>query len=382
MSSSGDGGAHAALVERARRAGQVIAPLSARIEAERRLPPEAVGALVEAGVFKLLVPASLGGAEASLGTFLAVLEAIGHADGSAGWCAMIGASSGLMSGFLDPDVARRVYGPPDAVTCGVFAPFGRAVPVDGGYRVSGRWPFASGCQHSQWRMGGAKVEGQDEVRHMLFSADEARVVDTWDASGLRGTGSHDLEVSEVFVPASRSFSLLADRPRESSAIFALPFYGVLASGIAAVALGIARASVDALVALAGAKQPQGSRRSLAHREGIQLAVARAEAKLAAGRAFLDDAAARAVAETEQDGAASVQARARLRLAASHAVTESAAAVDLMYEAGGGTSVYARHPLQRHFRDIHVATQHIMVGPASTSLAGRVLLGLDTDVAML
>jgi alkylation response protein AidB-like acyl-CoA dehydrogenase len=300
---------------------------------------------------------------------------------------MIGASSALMCAYLDDDTAREVYGPEGAITCGIFAPMGRARREAGGFRVSGRWPFASGCEHSGWRMGGAIVEGDPplesgapDVRSMLFRAEETRVVDTWDTSGLRGTGSHDIEAKDVFVPAARSFSLISDRPRSNAV--GVPFFGVLAAGIAAVCLGIARAAVDAVTALARAKQPLGARRSIANREVVQLAVARGEAKIRSARAFLFDALAEAEAEVLARGEASVRTRALFRLAAAHAAAESAAAVDLAYDAGGGTSIYAKSPLQRCFRDVHVATQHVMVSTTSTTLAGRILLDLETDTSTL
>jgi alkylation response protein AidB-like acyl-CoA dehydrogenase len=356
----------ASLVARARESAAVIAPLAPRIEAERRLPAEAVAALVDRNLLKLVVARAYGGEEASIATLLAVIEEIARADGSAGWCTMIHASSGLMSAFLDDAVAREVYGPRDAITCGVFAPMGRATKVEGGYRVTGRWPFASGCEHSTWRMGGASIDGEPDPRSFLFRAGETRVIDTWDVSGLRGTGSHDIEVTDVFVPAGHTLSLLEPR-------LPVPFFGVLAAAVAAVGLGIARAAVDAFIELARVKHPQASKRTLAHRELIQLQVAQAEGKVRGARALLFDAL---------EGGTSTAARAHLRLAACHAATESAAAVDLVYHAGGGTSIYAKSPLQRCFRDVHVATQHVMVSPTAATLAGRVLLGVETDLAML
>lgn len=365
----------AALVARAHAAAEEIAPLASRIEAERRMPREAVDALVRAGVFKLLVPKAYGGAQASPATVLSVIEQIARADGSAGWCAMIGSTSGLMSVYLDDATAREVYGPDDAITCGVFAPMGRATPVEDGYRVSGRWPFASGCEHSQWRMGGTMAVGDPTVRSVLFRASETKVIDTWDTSGLRGTGSHDFEVTDVVVPRSRTFSLLGDRPRHDG--YALPFFGVLASGVAAVGLGIARAAIDTFVAMAKSKTPPGSKRTLAHRELVQVDVASAEAKLRAARAFLFEAIEEASAAPE-----ALAPRATLRLAAAHAAEEAAAATALMYRAGGGSAIYAKSPLQRHFRDAHVVTHHVMVSATATTLAGRVMLDVETDTAML
>jgi alkylation response protein AidB-like acyl-CoA dehydrogenase len=375
---------------RARVAAEEIAPLSARIEAERRLPPEAVASLVRAGVFKLLVPRAYGGAEAHPATFVAAVEAVARGDGSAGWCTMIGATSGLMSVHLDEDLAREIYGRDDAVTCGVFAPMGRAVATTDGYRVSGRWPFASGCEHSSWRMGGAIVMGEagpsellpsgaPDVRSVIFRADETRVIDTWDTSGLRGTGSHDLEVTDVVVPRARTFSLITGTPKHAG--YTLPFFGVLAAGVAAVGLGIARASIDAFVVMAKTKKPPGSKRTIAERELVQLEVAKAEARLGSARAFLFEATEEAAAALG-DASAQLTARARLRLAASHAAVESAAVTALMYEAGGGSAIYSKSPLQRHFRDAHVVTHHVMVSKTASMLAGRVLLGLESDTSTL
>jgi alkylation response protein AidB-like acyl-CoA dehydrogenase len=353
-------------VARARDVAALVAPLAERIEAERRLPAEVVRALVDANLFKLVVAKKYGGEEASIATLLAVIEEVARADGSAGWCVMINATSGLMSAFLDDAVAREVFAPRDAITCGVFAPMGRAKKVDGGWRVSGRWPFASGCEHSTWRMGGAMVEGEPGPRSFLFRADETRVLDTWNVSGLRGTGSHDIAVDDVLVPDARAFSLLEPR-------LPLPFFGVLAASVAAVTLGIARGAVDAFVELARAKHPQGGKKTLAHRELVQLQVAQAEGKVRAARALLFEAI---------DGGSSIPARAQLRLAACHAAAESAAAVDLVYAAGGASSIYAASPLQRCFRDVHTATAHVMVSATSATLAGRVLLGVETDVTLL
>jgi len=375
---------------RARGVAEVISPLAREIETKRRLPATAVETLVRAGIFKLAVPRALGGSEAPLPTLLAVLEELARADGSAGWCAMIGATSGVMSVYLDDHMAREVYGPADAITCGVLAPLGRAVRARDGLRVSGRWPFASGCEHSQWRMGGVLLfdgdkpellpNGAPHIYSVMFRAEETSIVETWDTSGLRGTGSHDLQVTDFVVPEARCFSLFTGVPRSDAALYRLPLMGVLAAGVASVLLGIGRAAVDAFVPLAAAKQPLGAQRTLAHRETIQLDLARAEAKLRAARALLHEAAS--PDGDGNHGAASLNARVALRLAACHAAGEAAAAVDLLYHAAGASSIYSSNPLQRHFRDVHVGTQHAMVGPTVTTLVGRMLLGLDTDVTRL
>lgn len=371
------------LVARVKVAAEAIAPEIETIEAARTLTRPAVDALVAAGVFKLLVPRVYGGAEAELATTLAVIEELARVDGSVGWCAMIGITSGLISVYLDEAVAREVFGPADAIACGVFAPMGRAVAVTHGYEVSGRWTFASGCQHSRWRMGGTLVAGESlpsgapDVRSVLFRSDETTIHDTWDASGLRGTGSHDLEVAGVTVPRERTFSLLTDTPRHDG--YTIPVFGVLASGIAAVGLGIARAALASFVTLAAHKKQPGSKKPIAHRELVQLEVARGEARLGAARAFLFEALAEAVAAAPRDA---LTTRARLRLAACHAASEAAAVAQTAYDLGGGTAVYRTSSLQRQFRDAHVVTHHLMVSSTAMSMAGRVLLGVEVDTSML
>jgi alkylation response protein AidB-like acyl-CoA dehydrogenase len=362
------------------------------IEQGRRVPIDLVRGLADAGAFRMCVPQALGGGETDVVTLLDVIEETARADGSAGWIVMIGATSGLISGYLPLEVAREIYGRPDVVTGGVFAPRGEAVVVEGGYRARGRWAFGSGSEHCSWLLGGCVVvdggtprmlgRGIPDSRMMLFPASDVRIIDTWTVSGLRGTGSHDLEVSDVFVPAARAVSLITDRPQAEGPLFRFPVFGLLALGIAAVATGIARTAIDELIGIAGAKTPTGSKRLLGERAVIQMQVAQAEAALQSSRAWLRAAVEEAWDAARATGAISVAQRTALRLAATEATIRATKAVDLMYEAGGGTAIYATSPLQRCFRDIHVVTQHTMVSPSTYELTGRLLLGLDTDSAML
>jgi alkylation response protein AidB-like acyl-CoA dehydrogenase len=363
------------------------------IERDRRLASPIVEALVRAGVFRMCITSSLGGGEVDPLTQIRVIEMLAAADGSTGWCAMIGATSGVISAYLPHGAGADVYASaPAVITGGVFAAKGTAVAVDGGYRVSGRWPFASGCEHCDWLMGGAVIEekgatrrlsnGAPDARLMLFPAREARIIDTWTVSGLQGTGSHDIALSDVFVPHEHSVSLITDRPQYGGALYVFPVFGLLALGIAAVALGIARSAVDTLIELAADKTPTGSRRRLADRAAIQIEVAQAEAALRSARSFLNETVAATWELALAEGAIPIDRRALLRLAATHAAISAAQAVDRMYNAGGGTSVYATNLLQRHFRDIHVLTQHMMVAPATYELTGRLLLGVEADTTML
>ena len=364
-------------------------------ERDRRVAPELVRAIADQGLFRLLVPRSVGGLEADPATMIGAIETIARADGSAGWCLMIGATSGVLAAYLDAAGAREIYGADaGAITGGVFHPRGRAVVEDGGYRVTGRWPFASGCQHCTWLLGGclvfaaaddprprSRADGRPEMRLLVFPAAEVEVIDTWNVSGLRGTGSHDIAVRSAYVPRDRS-AWFGDAPVHPGRLYSFPVYGLLALGIAAVGLGIARGAIDDLVALAGGKIPTGARRPLAERSAIQTQVAQAEALVGGARALLLDTVGAAWSAVSAGEPMTLERRARLRLAATHAVREAARAVDLMYEAGGGTAIYDESSLQRRFRDVHVATQHVMVAPPTLELVGRVLLGLETDTEML
>lgn len=380
------------LIAAARRLAPALAARADETEHNRRIPLDLVGAMTEDGVFRMLVPRALGGGEVEPIVFLRVLETLGEADGSAGWCAMIGSTSGLLSAYLAPEAAATIYGDPRTVSGGVYAPSGTAVVTAGGYRVSGRWAFASGCEHCSWLMGGSVIlengaprllpNGAPDAPLMLFPARDAAIVDTWSASGLRGTGSHDIVVDDVFVPAERAVSLVRDRPRAEGALYAFPVFGLLAVGIAGVALGIARRAIAELVELAGGKTPTGSRRVLAERPTAQVQVSEAEALVRSGHAFLGEAIDAAWDVARREGVIDLARRADVRLAATNATLSAAKAVDLMYNAGGGTAVYATSPLQRCFRDVHVVTQHLMVAPATYELTGRLLLGVATDAALL
>jgi len=367
--------------------------LSQRIENERRLPLDVVAELAATGLFALCVPRSLHGEEASPTTLIRVIEELARGDAAAAWCVMIGATSGLVAGWLDQGAAHEIFArAPEAVAGGVFAPAGRAFVVPGGYRVTGRWAFASGCQHSAWLMGGCAVErngvvrslgrGIPDSRMMIFPAAEAHVHDTWRVVGLCGTGSHDIEVRDLFVPEERSVSLLTDRPRETGPLYRFPVFGLLAIGVCAVALGLARAAIEEFVLLAASKRPTGSARILAERGAVQADTARAEAGIGAARSYLLETVDHAYAWMHQHAELPLALRARIRLAATHATLCAAKAVDRMYQAGGSTAIYERSPLQRYFRDVHVVTQHMAVAPATLELAGRILLGLDTDVSLL
>jgi len=320
------------------------------------------------------------------------VEALAYGDGAAGWCLAIGATSGLLLGYLPPEAARAVYARPEVILGGVFAAKGRARPEGAGYRVSGRWPFASGCEHCDWLMGGCVVEdgervralvnGKPDIRLMLAPADQVTIHDTWRVMGLRGTGSHDIEFDQVWVAGEHSASVLSDPPLSAAPLYAFPLFGLLALAIAGVSLGIARGALDDVVALAREKTPTGSARLLAERPAVQADVARAEAAVGAARTLLFDAVQGAWETARERGEVPVRQRAAIRLAATHAATAAAEATGTAYRLGGGSAIYDSSPLQRRFRDANVATQHMLVASGTWELAGRMILGLETDTTQL
>lgn len=357
------------------------------------MPADVLAALKASRLFRLCVPERYAGLEASPVEMVGAIAELARADGSAGWCVAIGATSGLLAGYLPDDDAREVFGSdPDSVAGGVFAPRGEAVAEGNSYRMCGRWPFASGIDHCSWLMGGCVViedgkpsllpGGLPDSRLLVFPAGKATVHDTWSVSGLCGTGSHDMEVRDLLVPRSRAISLMTDKPRVDSPLFKFPVFGCLSIGIAAVSLGLARRAIDELVELAGGKTPTGSRKRLADRAFVQIQIAEAEAAERSARAFLVDTVAATFEEAAEHGEISLRQRALLRLAACHTVTLAKRAVDAMYDAGGGTSIYRTSPLQRCFRDVHTASQHLMVSSSTLELAGRVLAGVDVETSQL
>ena len=361
------------------------------IETSRRLPRDLSDRFARAGFYRACVPEIYGGLETPPAETMEAIEILARADGASAWCVFIGATSGTALAMLPETAAREVFTKPETLLSGVFAPRGEAIVVDGGFRVSGRWQWGSGTQNADWILAGCQVlrDGQPErlangtprSRMMLVPANEVDFLDTWYASGLSGTGSTDFAIEDCFVPNHHAVGLGVDGPLDRP-LYAFPQFGLLGMGIAAVALGLARAAIDELIEIAGGKKPAGSARPLAARATAQADVSRAEALLRSARAFYYEAIGDAWQSALAGGRIETEHRRDIRLATTHATRAAADAVDLMYHLAGGSSVYRRSPLQRIFRDVHVATQHMMVSPATLELTGRLLPGLETDTTML
>ncbi|MGD9704071.1 MAG: acyl-CoA dehydrogenase family protein [Acidimicrobiia bacterium] len=366
-------------------AARALAPLVRQHADEgeelRRLPTPVAEALRDAGLFRLCVPRAYGGSECDPMTLVRAIAQVSEADGAAGWCVMIASTTSSLAARLAPVWATEIFGDPRSVAGGVFAPNGKGVRVDGGHRVSGQWPWGSGTSHCTWILGGTLTD-TDEFHLMFAPAAEVELLDTWYSSGLRGTGSTDFRMTDVFVPEGRSVQPFASGVETGSPLARFPNFNLLAAGVAAVALGIGRRAIDEIVALAQGKRPLFSSKTLAASSLAQVDVARAEAAVGAATAFLLDELSVAWDAVLAGGHIELGQRARVRIACSHAAQEAARAVDLAYHLGGGSSVYSANVLQRCFRDVHTVTQHLMVSTRILETAGKVILGIDADTSTL
>lgn len=357
-------------------------------ERSRRQSPEVVSAMAQAGLFRLAAPEVYGGLEADPATMIRAIEVISEADGATGWTLMIGIETvGIALAALPPSTAAALLGErPHIVFAGALNPLGRAVEVEGGLLVNGRWPFSSGCQTADHFWGGClltdpggeprRVNGQRVSRQIVAPRGSYEVVETWEASGLRGSGSHDVVIADLFVPNELVTDVDGTGMQVDTPLFRLPVRSRLAFNKVPVATGVARAALDAFERLANEKTPFREVELLRERPQAQLAMAEAEARLGAARAYVFETVADMWATTCAGRPVTLRDQARLRLACSHCCAEAVHAVDLLATQAGITVSFPSSPLERAVRDVRVVPQHVMVAPSAIAAAGRVLLGLD------
>lgn len=353
------------------------------IEAARQLPADIVEALGDAGVFRQGMPRVLGGEEISPLDLLRIIETVSTADGSTGWCTMLGIGGSLTAGYMPEAGAYEVFADPHIPKALVAEPAGAAVRTDGGVRINGRWRFASGITHSDWLVVGCVVmeDGKPnmtphgpEIVHVYVPVHEVQIHDTWHVSGLCGTGSHDVSCSDVFVPGPRVFSLFDPTGFRPEPLYQMPVLTQVAPAISIVGLGIARAALDELAELAGSKMPSMSQASLAEKPAAQIELARAEAALGAARSFLYDCVDEVWQVVLAGNQPTLRQRALCRAAAAHATGVAASVARTASTLAGGTSVYNTSSLQRHARDADVITHHFSQSPSVWEDAGRVFMG--------
>jgi indole-3-acetate monooxygenase len=358
------------------------------IEQTRRMPRDLVDMLRKTGLFSLNVPRAIGGKQIEPIQTLQAIETVAAADGSTGWCAMIATANNLAAGYMPESGAREVFADATAPSAGIAAPAGTASRVDGGVRVSGRWPFASGIDHCEWVWAGCIVTEQGkprmtphgpEIVHVCMPVREVVIHDTWHVSGLCGTGSNDFSATDVFVPENRIFALLDPSGHRPEPLYQMPPFALFVAHVASVSLGIARGALDEITELAQTKVPTMYKEVLADRPVAQLELARAEVALGAARSFLHEKISEMWKRVSAGRMPSAREVALARAAATHAVETAAAVTRTVNVLGGGSAIYTRSSLQRHARDAEAITHHFTIAPHTWESVGRILLGREAAV---
>lgn len=386
-----DSTAAAQCLARAREIAPLIAACAEETERRRRLSEPVVTALIDAGLYRMLQPRSQGGAELAPADFMAVIEEVAKADASFAWCLAQCTVSAMASAYLDRAVALEIFGPRGILAWGPPAP-SQARSVPGGYRVTGKWNFASGCRQATWlgahlpisEADGTPRRGKDGapvVRSMLFPAASAEIFDVWQVMGLRGTASDSYAVTDLFVPEQHSVARDSEAERrEAGPLYRLSSSNVYALGFGALALGVARGMLDAFLAAARAKPASGgAKRAMRDNNHVQFEIGRSEARLRAARAYLFGAVAAIWRKLLAGQELTDEDRIEMRLASTWAIHEAAKIVEVTYHLLGATAVFASGPFERRFRDIHTVTQQLQGRDAHYEGVGQILLGLEADI---
>jgi alkylation response protein AidB-like acyl-CoA dehydrogenase len=381
-------------LEHARGLLPIIAAATERIESGRELPLEVLEAMYEAGLFRLTLPGFLGGAQLPIAMLARVTEAIATADASTAWCLGQAFGCAMSAAFLDEGPATQVFGPRDAVLAWGAGNEGKAVAAEGGYRVTGTWRFASGGKHATWLGGHCCVYNQDGSarlhpdgapvnRTALFSRSAATISDDWYVMGLRGTRSEGYSVTDLFV--EDALTLDRDTPGEcrvDATLYRFSTTNVYASAFSGVALGIARAMLDDLLALAGHKHPRGARNSMRDSAVVQSKLAELEAQLGSARAYQQQVLTDVWTKVDSTKVLEMADRAQLRLATTYAINQATDVAEQVFRLAGATAIFDSRAFERRFRDAHTVSQQVQGRHTNFETVGRFMLGLDVDTLFL
>jgi indole-3-acetate monooxygenase len=380
-------------VASARDLARLVVAHADAIERRRELPSDLRAALIDAGFFRLLLPRSLGGAELLPPAYVPVIEEVAKADASTAWVLNQTAGCSMTAAYLPRSAACRIFGPRDGILAWGPGP-GEARVVAGGYRITTTFNFASGSHEATWLGAHLPVvdddgqrrisaDGSPAVHTLLFPKSAAKMTDIWRVVGLKGTGSDQYTVEDLFVPAAFCVARNdAAARREPGLLYHFSSLQLYASGFAAVTIGIARATLDAFLDLARNKIPRGARRTLRDDDLVQTQVAQSEARLSAARIQLYRALAEITDNVTQRGYLTLDERMTIRLAATFAIHEAMAVVDTLYHVAGATAIFAANPFERRFRDIHAVAQQLQGRQEHFQTIGQYLLGLAPDTAWL
>jgi alkylation response protein AidB-like acyl-CoA dehydrogenase len=373
-------------IARAHELAPLLTAAAPRIDAVRELPNDVLDAMHANGMFRLLVPRSLGGAELDPATYIQCVEAIASGDASVAWCMNQGSGCSLSAAYLEPAAAREIFGGKRDVLAWGQGPGAKAIRIDGGWRVSGTWAFASGSRHATWL--GAHcpcfeadgtpqryLDGRTRERTMLFPRERAKIDDVWQVVGLRGTGSDTYTVKDLFVDDAHT--LTRDRPeerREPGLLYRFSGMNIYASGFAAVALGIARATLNAFIELARGKTPALTQTSLRDSAMIQSAIGVGDAKLQAARSWLIQVLRNTQEAVAIAGELNTDQRMQIRQASTYTIHQAKEVVDVAYHEAGATAIFDANPFERRFRDINTVTQQVQGRRSHFETVGQHLLG--------
>ncbi|MBX9944319.1 MAG: acyl-CoA dehydrogenase family protein [Reyranella sp.] len=384
-----------AIIARAEALRPAVEAQANDIENKRRLPPALLDKLHEAQLFRLLLPRSSKGVETDPVTFFHVIETLARGDASTAWCVSQGGGCAMSAAYLDLPVANEIFGKdPRAVLAWGPGPRVKAVEVEGGYRVTGVWAFASGGRHATWlgahcpifRADGSAVPGPDGhqlERTMLVPASEVTWTDIWSVVGLRGTASDQFALNDHFVRADYSITRNFEREcREAGPLYRMSAMTCYELGFAGVALGIARAALDTFVDVARNKVPRGQKSPIRDSAVVQSNLAQAEVNVRSSRAYLLQSIADIWKDIEAGGRLTVDQRIVIRMASTHAIHRAREAVDFAYNAAGATAIFESHPLERRFRDIHTVTQQLQGRLSHFETVGAWILGAEADLTFV
>ncbi len=378
-------------VARAKEVAPIIEAAATQTEADRKVTPEAMKAMHEAGLFRLSVPKAAGGFEAPVEQIIQAVEIVAGADASAGWCMGQGLGCARSSAFLDPEIAREIWDTPDGVLAwGPPAGPMRAVAVEGGYRVTGKWQFASGIMNATWVGPNLPVfdedgerrldeDGKPESRNMLIRKKDVQINDVWQVIGLRGTGSNGFEVEDFFVPEEFTFIRDSRHYRRCDApLYRIPLTTYYGMAFGSVALGVARPVLDSFIDMAETKKASHTAMVLRENPAVQREFATAEAGWGSARAYLHERVNALFGRGIPFEEWSLSDRARLRIASTNAMHQSRNAVNWAYQAAGSGAIFQNNPFEKRLRDINAVCQQAQAQPVNYEHAGGALMGVETS----
>ena len=367
----------------------IIKENSDRINSERQIPSDIAQDLADRGFFRLLLPKTLGGAELEHSQFLNILEIIAESDTSTAWCLNQNNVWSTSSTRMPEKTAKEIWkdqravvtnGPPSAVC--------KAIPVEDGYALSGRWNFSSGCTHATWIAalspvatpdGSSLVSGErKDMKILLIPKEQVEFVDTWDAQGMRGTSSFGFELNNLFVPSNHTYDQDEAEPWNNGPLYVIPRTLLFAAGFSTVALATANASIKIAVDFASGGHSGRNQAMLRDQGTTQRSIGEAQAIYSASRAFLRESMARVWDSASHKGVLTLEERIALRLASTYAIRTAANVVDICYNLCGSGAIFSSNPIQRRFQDIHVITQHLQGHPTNYEYAGQFLLGIEPE----